>query len=373
MIKYFLFIAFSFYTSFSIAQNSRIVISDWVNEPAGNKLEKPLIFVDFWATWCIPCIHSMPHTELLEEEFGEDVLFLLLAEESPNKVKHFMEKYNKNFYSAVDNSKTTHKAFNVYAIPYGILLDNRGKLIWSGNPLDLNRKKLQCYVNKYHNTTGLKSRIHLVKQEVEEDHWLYYTSDNVSLQYIEKELVSNNFSVESGNYYFSGDVKQIVSMIYNIPLSSITCDSDIKKKFIIKCSAGDYNTFIGMLERFLQEDQKLLIERNEFEAEVYILEYHNDVGFLDVESFNFEKGNNSYLADDMDVTIDNASIKEMVNILTDFSGYRFIYKGNNQNRYDWKIHYKFIDLTLEQIESELNFSIRKENVMLENIHISNPQ
>lgn len=72
----------------------------------------------------------------------------------------------------------------------------------------------------------------------------------------------------------------------------------------------------------------------------------------------------------MNVMIDNSTIEEMTNLLSNFSEYRFIYDGRIKDRYDWNIHYKFNNLTLEQLESELNFTIKKEKVEIEFLHLT---
>jgi len=339
-----------------------IEITHWVNQPDEKLLEKPLLFVDFWATWCIPCIHAMPQTDRLKKEFKDDVLFMYLSDETSEKVRLFMERFNKQFYSAVDNSGMTHSKFSVQAIPYAVLLDNYGRLIWEGQPVELKRETLQRYVSMYKNKTGLKNRIEVIKQIYQKDDWIVIDDNDVSLMYLEKELISNKFSVDNNEYYISGSIDHIISIIYNTSMSNIVSDQKIDKEYIIKCNADDYSLFVEALKKFIKNECKINVIQKEEEVEAYILDGNNDETFLSTCTYDFEKGNNSFLAGDMNVTIDNATTEEMTNVLTDFSEKRFMYKGDLKGRYDWKIHYKFINLTLEQLENELNFHITKETV-----------
>ncbi len=73
--------------------------------------------------------------------------------------------------------------------------------------------------------------------------------------------------------------------------------------------------------------------------------------------YNFEKGNNTLLADDISLTIDNATIEQMVNTLNQFSEYRYKYKGNNTKIYDWNIIYTPNKYTLNQLNNELEFIV----------------
>ncbi|MGB5160818.1 MAG: TlpA disulfide reductase family protein [Thermoanaerobaculia bacterium] len=52
---------------------------------------KPLV-VNFWATWCRPCILELPELERLAENFDDEIAFMLLSEEPAATLKKFVEK-----------------------------------------------------------------------------------------------------------------------------------------------------------------------------------------------------------------------------------------------------------------------------------------
>lgn len=52
-----------------------------------------VIFLNFWATWCPPCVAEMPEIQRLYEKYGDKVAFLLVTNEKPEVVKAFMEKH----------------------------------------------------------------------------------------------------------------------------------------------------------------------------------------------------------------------------------------------------------------------------------------
>lgn len=57
-----------------------------------NSFKGKKIVINFWATWCPPCIAEMPSFQKLYNEFGQDVVFLFVTNEDEETVKHFLTK-----------------------------------------------------------------------------------------------------------------------------------------------------------------------------------------------------------------------------------------------------------------------------------------
>lgn len=61
-----------------------------VNE---SKIEKDkLLLLDFWATWCGPCIASFPHLEKLQEKYNDDLQIIAISDEKVDIVNKFFEQ-----------------------------------------------------------------------------------------------------------------------------------------------------------------------------------------------------------------------------------------------------------------------------------------
>ncbi|MEM6516744.1 MAG: TlpA disulfide reductase family protein [Bacteroidota bacterium] len=63
-------------------------------EPKGNKT----YVVNFWATWCAPCVKELPYFEMLNKNFADDVEVILVSLDFPSKyesnLKPFIEKHD---------------------------------------------------------------------------------------------------------------------------------------------------------------------------------------------------------------------------------------------------------------------------------------
>ena len=87
-----------------------------------------IILVNFWATWCPPCIAEMPSMELLYKDYNDDIEFVFVSNEAFSVINKFK---NKNGYTfEVYNPITKYpEAFDVTNIPRTFLIDKTGRII----------------------------------------------------------------------------------------------------------------------------------------------------------------------------------------------------------------------------------------------------
>ncbi len=87
------------------------------------------VFVNFWATWCKPCIHEMPSIKNAKAELSKtDIVFLLASNESPDEIREFEKIYNYNFnYARVVNLEE----LGVEGLPTTFIFNPRGDLVFS--------------------------------------------------------------------------------------------------------------------------------------------------------------------------------------------------------------------------------------------------
>jgi thiol-disulfide isomerase/thioredoxin len=97
--------------------------------------------VEFWATWCPPCLKSIPHLTALQKKHKDRVVFVGISSERPNVVKPFVEVQGGNMDYAVaidttgDVGKGYMRAFGQGGIPTAFVVDAKGKIVWLGHPL----------------------------------------------------------------------------------------------------------------------------------------------------------------------------------------------------------------------------------------------
>jgi len=86
------------------------------------------VLVNFWASWCSPCIYEMPFIqEVFEEWSGQGLVVLAINQgESLSTAKDFMQSNNYSFPVLLDISQDVALEYNVWGIPTTFFIDKDG-------------------------------------------------------------------------------------------------------------------------------------------------------------------------------------------------------------------------------------------------------
>lgn len=110
-------------------------------------LKGKVVLLDFWATWCKPCIKSMPELQSLHDRYaarGLVVLGVSIDVGGTAKVKKHLAAKKFTYPIAMDSEKQpAWEAYGVKAVPAAFLLDREGRIVaqWTGSPpADLTEK-----------------------------------------------------------------------------------------------------------------------------------------------------------------------------------------------------------------------------------------
>jgi uncharacterized protein (TIGR03435 family) len=146
----------------------KINITDYIlNIPKDKNIEGKFIVLEFWATWCAPCLSAVPHLNELHDNFKnrKDLLFLSMTYEKPEKTKRTLEKIPFKTVVVSDQTKLNEANFNVDEIPHTVLIDNKGVIRWIGIPTELNSSIIENFLN---GTNISKENLNLATEKKQE-------------------------------------------------------------------------------------------------------------------------------------------------------------------------------------------------------------
>ena len=104
--------------------------------------------IEFWATWCGPCIKAMPHLNDLIAEFdGRPISFIGATYEDPQTVQNFLKKTRFDAIVVQVPDKTFEK-YGATSIPLTVIIDADGKVAKVTRPFDLTADHLIPLIEK---------------------------------------------------------------------------------------------------------------------------------------------------------------------------------------------------------------------------------
>lgn len=111
-----------------------------LQSPVSNASEKQFdgktVVLEFWATWCSPCLANVPHINEVQQHFANDtnVVFISITDESKQKIEPFLKKRKLNGWIACDVEREIHKAYGVSGIPKTFIINTKGIVVYDGRP-----------------------------------------------------------------------------------------------------------------------------------------------------------------------------------------------------------------------------------------------
>jgi thiol-disulfide isomerase/thioredoxin len=89
--------------------------------------EGKVILINFWATWCAPCVAEMPSLQDLYSEYQDKMDFYFVSMESPSRVHAFMEKKGYDFPVYIPMQQVPG-AIESYSLPTTYVISKYGKI-----------------------------------------------------------------------------------------------------------------------------------------------------------------------------------------------------------------------------------------------------
>ena len=96
-----------------------------------------VVLLNFWATWCPPCLQEMPLMDQVHQTLRQRplVIWAVAMKEDRDKVAPFMDKHHFQFTTLLDRDGAVSIRYKLRGLPTTYLIDCRGNTVgWSGGP-----------------------------------------------------------------------------------------------------------------------------------------------------------------------------------------------------------------------------------------------
>jgi peroxiredoxin len=116
---------------------TKILAPDFtLDDPSGKQvslstLRGKVIFLNFWATWCPPCVQEMPTMEKLHQELGPKGLMVLAIDyrEDAKDVKEFFKRHKLTFTALLDFDAKVAESYQAWGLPMTVIVNKRGEIV----------------------------------------------------------------------------------------------------------------------------------------------------------------------------------------------------------------------------------------------------
>jgi len=112
--------------------------ADWAS------LRGKIVVLEFWATWCGPCVVSIPHWNDLAARLDPTKFQFITVDQSDDaeKISAFIQRKPMAGWAGVDRGGMVSKLYGVGAIPATMIIDRKGRFVAATTPDELNAEDL---------------------------------------------------------------------------------------------------------------------------------------------------------------------------------------------------------------------------------------
>lgn len=113
--------------------------------------EGKLLILDFWATWCSPCVAAFPKINALQSKFNDQLQILPVTDQDEKTVTDFFAKMKKETNNIIPPSvvgdKLLKKIFPHQEIPHYVWIDSKGKIVAITGGEEITEDNIKMFVN----------------------------------------------------------------------------------------------------------------------------------------------------------------------------------------------------------------------------------
>ena len=196
---------------------------DWEKQLNGK-----IVVLEFWATWCTPCLANIAHLNELSHQFEDSMVqFISITDEPETKIIDFLKKRKMNGWIGIDKDGTTFKNYKITGRPRTIIVDKEGTIKYCDEPGQLSAEIIRQILAGSYQPTQYK----IVEREVKLGSWgggddPVYTAQFKKPYLMQQSIRPSIGEGGNGSKFYNGmagitllkfNLSSIIAYVYNQP------------------------------------------------------------------------------------------------------------------------------------------------------------
>ena len=363
-------------TSLKVGDKAPVItITDYIsNIPKDKTLKNKYILLEFWATWCAPCLGAVPHLNELQAKYKnrKDLSFISMTYESPEKVLKTLKRIEFTTIVVSDQTEKSHTDFGakqngIMTLPRTVLIDNKGFVKWIGVPDQMSDSLFDSFLKGDEITTIRDSVSKNIENKTKADFKDENTTD-IAMKLIGDKQTQYSFSLlesienhgsssrkfpSKGLYtVINCSFKKILSELLNVPEMQLEIPEQINDK---KYSMLYKNVNIVDEKKCIEDIKTNLLKslglREKIESrmvEVYFLKVI-DKNKLQIST---EKDNQSHWGEnDTHLVFSNIPLGTLIKEVSNLKKMHILDETNLKDNYDFLLRRTSIENLITDLES----------------------
>lgn len=294
--------------------------------------------------------------EVTQELFKDNLTIISISNESEPVVQNFIDSHHPRLTIAIDADNQTFNNFHVdKSLPYSVLLNQKGKVLWKGHPADLSNVMIRNFIKNNRHNPGKEIPDFITIADQKSNGAENTDTNEFSVKRIDSD--ESFFISNQDGIHFIGKISKIISEI----LKKSCHDIRVLEDSTIEVSIGsDYMDMErnSLLEMLLD---KLGLAMNivEEEGDYYNISVINPDQLWDDEQISLGSNDGAYIINDQELTLDNATVQDFSFRLSELLGSPVYTNSISDIKHDWLVHYKYWAIMKEVLSSEYGLQIEK--------------
>lgn len=233
--------------------SAAIILNNTSKTGTLNDLKKEITIIDFFGTWCVPCIKALPILHEIQKKYPATIAVVLMSIEKEAQLKKFIAGRNDITFPVIaDVNSSISNLFQPPSYPYTVVINSGNKIIAVTEAADITDDKIKKWLAKKpdaapeqaSDTNTNTTQIHNTGMPLE-------NSKNSTVALSEQFIYAAKSGTETSEL-----MEQLKALSYDGLQTALNSDAE-KKAFWI-------NIYNGYTQYFLKQDPHKYSNRNKF-------------------------------------------------------------------------------------------------------------